>query len=326
MHPSERVLLVIPVLDDWPSVDTLCRFLDAVFQPLSEFEASVLLVNDGSAAEPALASLATCRALRSIQILHLKRNLGHQRAIAIGLAYAQEHLPATFVVVMDGDGEDRPEHVPQLLRALASSSAPVVFAERRKRFESLGFRVSYAAYRMLHRIFTGRSIRYGNFSALRFDALPRLTVMSELWTHYAAAVVLSRLPFTTVQLDRGQRYSGATKMNLDSLVLHGLAAMALYPAVSVRVLVGSAVVGLLSLAVAIVVTVIRVSTNLAIAGWTTTMLGFAVTLFSMTTLLSLIFVFINLALRSLSVYLPIRDYTYFVRNHECLHELQVSGQ
>jgi glycosyltransferase involved in cell wall biosynthesis len=326
MHPSERVLLVIPVLDDWPSVDTLCRALDAVFQTLPEYEASVLLVDDGSTTEPVLGSLARCRSIRSCQILHLKRNVGHQRAIAIGLAYSQEHLPSSFVVVMDGDGEDRPEHVPELLRALAGSPAQAVFAERRKRFESLMFRVCYAAYKMLHRIMTGRSIRYGNFSAIRFDALPRLTVMSELWTHYAAAVALSKLPFTTVRLDRGKRYTGATKMKLDSLVLHGLAAMALYPSVSIRVLVGSAFVGMLSGLVALVVIIVRVTTDLAIAGWTTTMIGFAVTLFSMTTMLSLIFVFINLALRSLSVYLPIRDYTHFVRNHEYLHDVQLSRE
>jgi len=326
MPSCERVLLVIPVLDDWPSADTLCQSLDAVFQPLPEYAVSILMVDDGSATEAALPSTAHCSSLRSIQILHLKRNVGHQRAIAIGLAYAQEHLPSTFLVVMDGDGEDRPEHVPELLRALAASRAPVVFAERRKRFASLTFRVCYAAYRMLHRICTGRSIRYGNFSAIRYEALQRLTVMSELWTHYAAAVVLSRLPFITIQLDRGKRYAGTTKMNLDSLVLHGLAAMALYPSVSVRVLVGSAFVGALSLLVAIIVTAVRVTTDLAITGWTTTMLGFAITLFSMTTLLSLIFVFINLALRSLSVYLPIRDYTHFVRNHEYLHELQVSRE
>jgi len=180
MHQPERVLLVIPVLDDWPSVDTLCQALDTAFQPLSEYEPSVLLVDDGSVAEATLPLAAHCRSIHSIQILHLKRNVGHQRAIAIGLAYAQEHLPATFVVVMDGDGEDRPEHVPKLLQALAASRAPIVFAERRKRFESFGFRMSYAAYRAIHRILTGRSIRYGNFSALRFEALARLTVMSEL--------------------------------------------------------------------------------------------------------------------------------------------------
>jgi len=326
MPQSERVLLVIPVLDDWPSVDMLCQALDAVFQPLPKYEVSILLVDDGSTTEATLPSAADCRSLRSIQILHLKRNVGHQRAIAIGLAFAQEHLPSTFVVVMDGDGEDRPEHVPELLRALSSSRAPVVFAERRKRFESLGFRASYTAYRLLHKILTGRSIRYGNFSALRFEALARLTVMSELWTHYAAAVVLSRLPFITIQLDRGKRYIGSTKMNLYSLVLHGLAAMALYPAVSVRVLVGSAFVGLLALLVAIGVTVVRFTTDLAIAGWTTTMLGFALTLFSMTTMLSLIFVFITLALRGLSVNLPIRDYTHFVRNHEFLYGIQVSRE
>jgi glycosyltransferase involved in cell wall biosynthesis len=324
MRQCESVLLVIPVLDDWQSVDTLCRSLNSVFQSHLEYEPRILLIDDGSSTRAILSSAENCSAIRSIQVLHLKRNVGHQRAIAIGLAYVQEHLKAQFVVVMDGDGEDRPDHVPELLKALAASRGSVVFAERRKRFATLGFRISYVAYRVLHRILTGRSIRYGNFSVMHYSALSRLTIMSELWTHYAAAVVISRLPFTTIQLDRGNRYAGTTRMNMDSLVLHGLAAIALYPSVIIRVLAGSMFVGLLAIVVAVTVTIIRLTTDYAIAGWTSSMLWIAVTLFSMTTLLSLVFVFTNLALRSLATYIPKRDYPHFVDNVEILNEVEVS--
>ena len=50
----------------------------------------------------------------SIQILHLNRNIGHQRAIAIGLSYIQFNLPCEQVLVMDADGEDKPEDVSSL--------------------------------------------------------------------------------------------------------------------------------------------------------------------------------------------------------------------
>ena len=56
------------------------------------------------------------RTLFTLQILHLQRNIGHQKAIAVGLAYIKENLACDKVLVMDSDGEDKPEDAAALLR------------------------------------------------------------------------------------------------------------------------------------------------------------------------------------------------------------------
>jgi glycosyltransferase involved in cell wall biosynthesis len=316
------VALVIPIFDDWESADMLCELLNGVFRDNEFHNAKILFVNDGSVSEPSLPALERCTSLHGVQVLNLKRNLGHQRAIALGLSYVQEHLPCETVVVMDGDGEDKPQDVPALLNALETTGAQVVFAERGKRLEGLLFRASYLFYRTMHRILTGRKVRFGNFSALRFSSLSRLTVMPEIWTHYAASVRIAGLPLSTIRLDRGTRLRGSTKMNFDSLVLHGLAAMALYPTINARVLIGSLVAASLMALFSAGVIVVRVATQIHLPSWIMSMVGFALTLVCMTTFISLLFVFVGVSFRALPGVLPIRDYRYFVDNCQTLREPQ----
>ncbi|MCA1652193.1 MAG: glycosyltransferase, partial [Acidobacteria bacterium] len=104
-----------------------------------------MIIDDGSGTryEDEVSALR-CEALRSIEILHLRSNLGHQRAIAIGLAYLEAERAPESVVVMDGDGEDRPEDVERLLRSLEQDGGErIVFAERTRRSEGLVFTVLY---------------------------------------------------------------------------------------------------------------------------------------------------------------------------------------
>src|SRR5262249_29066545 len=125
--------------------------------------------------------------VRAIRTLRLRRNLGHQRAIAIGLVHVQQSTSCDAVVVMDADGEDTPEGLAQLLSAYSETrDAKAIFAERSRRSESVVFRLFYRLYKFLHRCLTGISVRVGNFSILPFPYLNTLVVMSELWNHYAA--------------------------------------------------------------------------------------------------------------------------------------------
>ena len=100
-------------------------------------------------------------------MLRLRRNLGHQRAIAVGLAYVEDRFKHDAVVVMDSDGEDDPSDVPRLLELLrAEGGRAIVFAERTRRSESWSFRFFYGLYKLLHRVLTGHGVRVGNFSAI----------------------------------------------------------------------------------------------------------------------------------------------------------------
>src|SRR4051794_9561076 len=109
--PNDRYLVLIPNYNDWRSLELLATTLDQILQA-HQIEADLLIVDDGSTTPPgeAIAS-ASYKSLRRIEILRLRRNLGHQRAIAIGLAYVEDKIPCTAVVVMDADGEDDPGDV-----------------------------------------------------------------------------------------------------------------------------------------------------------------------------------------------------------------------
>ena len=233
----------MPVFNDWASAEQLVAQLGAVLDEAG-LRAHLLLVDDGSAESPPerLGTRVT-HGISELSIVRLRRNLGHQRAIAIGLGMAYEDYPALPVLIMDADGEDRPEDVPRLYRTLVSAPAvDVVFAGRQRRSESVTFTLFYHLYRALHKLLTGVSVRFGNFSILRHSALAPLMVSPDLWNHYAATVVKGRLRYTLLPAPRGRRLAGRSSMNFVSLFTHGLSAISVFSEeMGARVLIGMGV-------------------------------------------------------------------------------------
>ena len=315
----------MPVFNDWEAAVALCGHLERELSGRSErFE--ILLINDGSTV-PAPAWPARADGF-PVSVLELTRNLGHQRAIAVALAYIHARVAADAVVVMDGDGEDRPQDVPRLIDALHSTGAGrVVFAQRRRRVEGMVFRTGYLIYRALHRLVTGFSVQVGNFSVIPIRAVSSLVVSSELWAHYAASVYAIRLPVHLVPADRGARLAGRSKMDYVQLVTHGLGALSVFRnrvgarlllAVTALCLLLTTGVGLFvlsarqagtSVPIATVVLLLLVTADIGITGF-----GIALAMF---------------AERQDLGCLPGRDYPLFVRNVTTLHEpraISLSGR
>jgi polyisoprenyl-phosphate glycosyltransferase len=307
-------LVLIPIYNDWLAVSRLLDGLDRALRS-HDVRVRVLLVDDGSTERwPAGFGAVGYDALDRLDVLRLRRNIGHQRAIAIALAYVYEQLQPDTVVIMDGDGEDAPEDVPRLLaRARECGNRSVVFAERQKRSESKMFQLFYALYRLLHRLLTGIPVRVGNFSVVPGEQLERLVVVSELWNHYAAAVFKARLPREAIPTQRASRLGGHSRMNFVALVAHGLSALSVHAElIGVRMLMGIlAVVGLVCAALGGVVGV-RLFSSLAIPGWATTAAGLLVVILFQAIALSVFFVFTVLHARSQPLFIPLRDYQYFV--------------
>lgn len=311
---GESVVILSPVFNDWASLAQLLPRLDAVLSGHG-LAAEVLIVDDGSTAE--LRGFATgmaFHALRRVDVLKLRRNLGHQRAIAVGLAYLDDCLDPRAVVVMDGDGEDDPADVPRLLERLEElGDGTIVFAERTRRSESVTFRIFYALYRLLHRALTGQGVRVGNFSAIPRRSLASLAVVTELWNHYAAAVFRSRQPYCMIPTERARRLSGRSTMNFVALVTHGLSAISVYSdVVGVRLLVVSLLLASLAVAVMFATVVVRLATNLAIPGWATYTAGMSLIVLVQLIMAAFVFSFMTLGSRHGSTFLPRRDYSYFV--------------
>jgi hypothetical protein len=312
--------VLVPVHDDWgPAGRVLAELDKRLAGRPGPIEA--LLVDDGSTQPPAPDMVPpSMAAFGAVRVLELARNLGHQRAIAVGLCHIRDTRPDLHaVVVMDGDGEDDPADVPRLLAALDANPGTCVFAERTRRSEGLVFRLGYAAYRLVHRVLTGIPVRVGNFSALPAVQVRRLVTVSDLWNHYAASVVQARLPVVRVPTRRARRIAGRSRMSAVGLVVHGLSAMSVFSdRIGVRLLLATLGAAALVLAALVAALVVRFATPLAIPGWTTTAVGLLAVLLVQLAGLVLVFVFVVLAGRQGTSMVPIRDYRPYVEGEQTL--------
>ena len=316
-HMVERrasLAILIPNFNDWDSLRLLLPQLDSAMEGL-EHQVSVLVVDDAST-EPMPEDWPgqDFKALDTVEILNLRSNQGHQRAIALGLYHLHELTDVEAVVVMDGDGEDRPEDVPELLRAyVAEAGRDVVFAARTRRMESLGFRLCYRAYRVVHHALTGVVVQVGNFSVVPRPAMARLMAVPDLWNHYAASVYRARLPRTLVPLPRGRRLAGESKMNFVSLLIHGLSAMSVFSdQVSARLLTAAVSFAVVAMGLMGVTAGVRWFTDLAVPGWATFTVGLLLVLVVQLLSFATLFAFLIASRRSSLNFLLTRDAPYFI--------------
>ena len=312
VNRDNRLVILMPVYNDWNAFSLLLPKLDQELKS-NQLKANLFLVDDGSTVPvPENVCSNHLQAIMTLDVLSLRRNLGHQRAIAIGLSYIEANLPCDAVVVMDSDGEDDPRDVPRLIQeCIANEGKKIVFAARVRRSEGLVFTCFYHLYRLLHFLLTGVKVRVGNFSVVPTAPLKRLVAVSELWNHYAAAVHKAKLPTALVPTKRGLRLAGPPHMDVVALVVHGLSAMAVFgDRIGVRLLLVVSFGIALDLGALIGVISIRLFTTLAIPGWTTYAAGLLFVMLIQMLLVLLVFAFVTLASRDQSNFIPSRDYVH----------------
>src|SRR5919108_4720981 len=172
---NHKLIILMPAYNDWEALSILLPSLERELN-VDGLRAEVLIVDDGSTVPvPPNIGQDFFTAIESVHVLSLRRNLGHQRAIAVGLSYIEANRPCQAVVVMDSDGEDDPRDVPRLVReCFATEGQKIIFAARTRRAEGLAFRFFYRLYRLIHFALTGVKVRGGNFSVIPWAILNRL--------------------------------------------------------------------------------------------------------------------------------------------------------
>lgn len=221
--------IIMPMYNDWPSAAKLVGAIDRVVAHWGR-NVTVLVINDGSRETLDDPERLTdgCRHLHGLSIVNLVCNQGHQRAIAVGLAYAHSLDCFEAVFVMDSDGEDPPEELALLQQAGLRHPDAVITADRVSRSEGAIFRLCYLCYKGLFRALTGVNIRFGNFCRIPASLLGPLIHRPELWNSISGCIKKSGLPRRSIDSHRGQRYFGPSKMSFVSLVLHGLSAISVF--------------------------------------------------------------------------------------------------
>jgi len=305
---SGAIAVVMPVLNDWVSLKRLITELDHL-PALAGRSLSILAVDDGSFLPPEPDDLATtvsgAGAVLELSIVRLAANLGHQRAIAAGLVEARRIGGFERVVVMDADGEDRPEDVVALIEASDHHRGTIVLALRGRRSEGVGFQFGYLVYRLMFRALTGANIRFGNFCVLPAAFLTALTHSPAVWNSLVAGVLRSRLPVTSIRTERGQRYAGRSRMNFFSLAVHGLSVISVYmDVVLIRLVCLALAASVAILAALVLVVCLRLFTGLAIPGWASFMGVSLLVLLMQALMFTTIALFQFLSLRSMPTVAP----------------------
>lgn len=312
---KKSFLILAPVFNDWESLRMLLEEFDEILHQ-NGLTASVLAVDDSStiAFDEAGFVKENFRAIENVSVLELTRNMGHQRAIALGFSYIHFNIECDAIVVIDGDGEDDPADIPRLIALCEETQyKKMVFARRAERSEGSVFKFFYVLYKLLYRILTGTEIRSGNFSIVPYGLLPRLVCVSEIWNHYSVGVIKAKLPRVEILTNRRERLAGESKMNFVSLVAHGLSAISVYAdVVGIRLLLTTMALIIAPIIGILITVAIRLTTDAAIPGWATTLTGILFLVALQASALSVFFVFIVLNSRNNISFLPVKDYLPFI--------------
>jgi hypothetical protein len=282
----------LPVFNDWESFSILINNIETLQKLYSEkYLFSIIAVNDGSNEE--LDEDIFSHEL-NYTILNLKINIGHQRAIAVGLQYIYNEVEdLDYVIVMDSDGDDNPDDISILLEKSIQAPSKIIFAQRNKRQESSLFKLGYFFYKYLFYFLTGQKINFGNFSLIPKKLLGRVVNQSNIWNHYSGGILQSKIPYDKVLINRGKRYKGVSKMNFDSLIIHGLSSIAVYfDFLSLRILRYS-LYGILICSISVsYILYKKFFTEEAIPGWASSLIliisGIILQLFSVTLIVLLL--------------------------------------
>ena len=222
----KKFKILIPLYNDWKSVSKLLNQIDSQTNNW-DAEVSIIIVNDASTEKKSdLESIF--KKIKSVKILNMKKNQVHQRCIATGLKYICENEDFDRVIIMDADGEDRPEELNDFFKKAKENPNMTITGNRFKRSEGFVFKVLYEAHKLLTLIFTGKLIKFGNFSCLPKNHVQQLVQKPYLWNSYSSSVVRTIDERTFIPSTRGTRYVLPSKMNIFALIFHSLSIISVF--------------------------------------------------------------------------------------------------
>ena len=218
--------ILIPVYNDWQSVSKL---LDDINFNLSnlDHEISVIIINDASNHDRNEEE-KNFENISSIKILNMKINQGHARCIATGLKYIYEKENFDYVIPMDGDGEDRPEEIKEFINQAQTSNEKSIVGERVRRSENLFFKTCYQLHKLITLTFTGRSIKYGNFTCLTKSTVEKMINDKSTWNSFSGSLKKVESELISISSTRGTRYFGPSKMSFYNLIKHSLSIISVF--------------------------------------------------------------------------------------------------
>ena len=222
----KKFIILIPIYNDWKSVFQLLENIDLQIAKW-DAEVLVLIINDGSTEERTVTELSF-KNIKTVRVMNMKQNQGHARCNAAGLKYLTEKEDFDYVILMDGDGEDRPEELTSLFNKSKENSLKTVTANRIKRSDGSFFKLLYECHKILTYVFTGKLIKFGNYSCLPKEDAARLVKEACIWSSFSGSVTKIISDRVSVPSIKGKRYFGPSQMSFFKLLVHSFSIIAVF--------------------------------------------------------------------------------------------------
>ncbi len=222
----KKIIILIPVYNEWESLDKLLIEINKNIEFFSDINFECLIINDASTTQ--LPELHKPDNFESIELLNMRENRGHARCNAFGIRYIFQNKKFDNLILMDGDGEDRPEEIKSLVKKIIENPDLSVVAKRIKRSEGLFFQTLYQLHKLITLIFTGQNVNFGNYCILTRRDVEKLHTKASLWSSFSGTVKKNLKSINEISSIRGVRYFGPSQMSLLKLIIHSFSIIAVF--------------------------------------------------------------------------------------------------
>ena len=236
---KSKIVILTPVYNDWKNLNKLLKKINHIFRKDIKDNFDLVIVNDCSK-EYYNCKKYKFKTIGKINLINLKKNVGSQRAIAIGVKYLSDTYKKRNLktIIMDSDGQDNPRIISKMISISKNKPRHSIVINRGQRKEQFWFRFFYEVYCFVIKIFYFKKIRFGHFSLLNFNHLKKISKKAELWSAYPPTLSKNINQLIHLTVNREKRYSGNSKMNFFGLLKH---AFRVFSALKLKILISSSI-------------------------------------------------------------------------------------
>ena len=222
----KKIIILIPVFNDWKSLKKLLNEINKNIKSIKDFYFECLIINDASTEKKPI--FKKPKYFKSLKFFNMRLNTGHARCNAFGIRYANKNIKFDYLILMDGDGEDRPVEIKDFVNTIRNYPNISVVAKRVKRSEGTLFQFLYKIHKILTYFFTGQKIDFGNYTCLTKKDVQKLSNKASLWNSFSGSVKKYLKTYNEISSTRGLRYFGPSKMSFYKLLLHSFAIISVF--------------------------------------------------------------------------------------------------
>ena len=218
----KKIYIVLPTYNDWKSLEKVLEILNLRLKNLKK-DIYILIINDCS--KEKFKKTKNFKNFKKIIVLNLKKNLGSQKAIYVGLKYLQKKITDynnVIISILDSDGEDDPKALKKLIQITERKKDFFIFASRKGRTENRFLKILNKARLYITLILTGKFINFGNFSSFPSSLLKRITLNDDIFLAFSSGVAKNYSKLFLYNVKKNKRFYDTSKVNIKFLIIHSI--------------------------------------------------------------------------------------------------------